>query len=59
MRQPWVFSWLGVAFAQYLYRLDFSSIDIFQWMTGIVLVLSLMGTFFFLRAYSCYKSLIE
>lgn len=54
-----VFSWLGVAFAQYLYRLDFSSVDIFQWMTGIVLVLSLMGTFFFLRAYSCYKSLIE
>lgn len=54
-----LFSWLGVVAAQYMYRQDFSSVSIFQWMNCIVLVLLLVGTFFFLHAYSRDKGLIE
>lgn len=53
------FSWLGVAFAQYLYHLDFSSVEILQWQMAVVLLLSIAGMFFFLQSYSRNKDLIE
>lgn len=53
------FSWLGVAFAQYLYSLDFSSVMILQYQMAIVLLLSLAGLVFFLHSYSGHKDLIE
>ena len=54
-----LFSWLGVVFAQHLYRMEFSSVGIFQCMEGVILILSLAGIVLFRRAYSRHKDLIE
>lgn len=53
------FSWLGVAFAQYLYSLDFSSVEILQCQMSIVLLFSLAGLLLFLHSYSRNKNRIE
>lgn len=53
------FSWLGVAFAQFLYHLDFSSVEILQWQMFIAFLLSIAGMLLFLQSYSHHKDLIE
>lgn len=52
-------SWVGVLSVQLFYSLGMSSISIFQMMAYVCIVMTLIGTILFLRAYPSNKDLLE